>query len=88
MNVVAPPPVSYLAAWLRMPTPPSDKGVRPAPPVLASTLVDLESDDSKSGKAAEPFQTGIARLDANLPQSLWTGGKVIGIASDKGDSMV
>jgi hypothetical protein len=71
-----------------MPNLSNDKNFYPAPPVLASTLLELESDHKQNAETSEPFQTGIQRLDANLPQTLWTGGKVIGIVSDRGESMV
>jgi hypothetical protein len=71
-----------------MPILSSNEGVHPAPPVLASTLLDLESDHRKATSWAEPFQTGVKRLDSNLPQTLWMGGKVIGIVSDRAESMV
>jgi hypothetical protein len=64
------------------------ENVHPAPPALASTLLDVESECRKTVKSAEPFQTGVKRLDANLPPSLWTGGKVVGIVSDGGESRV
>ena len=66
----------------------TDQNVRHAPPILASTLLELESDHKKTGGDVEPFQTGIKRLDANLPQTLWTGGKITGIVSDRGESKV
>jgi len=71
-----------------MSTASSTKNVHPAPPLLASTLLDIESECRKTAKSAEPFQTGVKRLDANLPPNLWTGGKVIGIVSDGGESRV
>ena len=64
------------------------ENVHPAPPLLASTLLDVESECRKTAKSAEPFQTGVKRLDANLPPNLWTGGKVVGIVSDGGESRV
>lgn len=67
---------------------PSSEAVHPAPPVLASALLDIEAGHSKTANFAEPFYTGVKRLDANLPQTLWTGGKVIGILSDRAQSMV
>jgi hypothetical protein len=67
---------------------PSAEDVRPAPPLLASTLLDIESEYRKTAKSTEPFQTGVKMLDANLPSSLWTGGKVVGIVSDGGESRV
>jgi hypothetical protein len=66
----------------------SDENVDPASPLLASTLLELESNRRSEAKSEEPFQTGIKRLDANLPQTLWTGGKVIGIVSNGSKSMV
>ena len=66
----------------------SSEDVRPAPPILVSTLLELESDQKKPPKRIQPFQTGVKRLDANLPQTLWIGGRVVGIASDRGDAMV
>ena len=71
-----------------MPTFSSEVDVCPAPPVLASSLLELESDQRNSVKNIDPFQTGIKRLDANLPQTLWTGGKVVGIVSDGGEAKV
>ena len=66
----------------------SAENVHPAPPLLASTLLDAESEYRKTAKSAEPFQTGVKMLDANLPPNLWTGGKVVGIVSDGGESRV
>jgi hypothetical protein len=66
----------------------SAEDVRPAPPLLASTLLDVESEYRKTAKSAEPFQTGVRMLDTNLPPSLWTGGKVVGIVSDGGETRV
>jgi hypothetical protein len=64
------------------------ENVHPAPPLLASTLLDVESEYRKTAKSAGPFQAGVKRLDANLPPDLWTGGKVVGIVSDGGGSRV
>ena len=66
----------------------SNEDVRPAPPILVSTLLEVESDQKKPANSIEPFQTGVKRLDANLPQSLWIGGRVVGIASDRGEAKV
>jgi hypothetical protein len=63
----------------------SAEDVRPAPPLLASTLLGIESEYRKTAK---PFQTGVKMLDANLPPNIWTGGKVVGIVSDGGESRV
>jgi hypothetical protein len=63
----------------------SAEDVRPALPLLASSLLDAESEHRKR---AEPFQTGVKVLDANLPPSLWTGSKVVGIVSDGGECRV
>jgi hypothetical protein len=71
-----------------MPATSSAEDVRPAPPLLASTLLDVDSEYRKTAKSAEPFQAGVKILDANLPQGLWTGGKIIGIVSDGGGSRV
>jgi hypothetical protein len=66
----------------------SDENVDSSPPLLASTLLELESDRRKKAKSEEPFQTGVKKLDANLPQTLWTGGKIIGIVSKGSESVV
>ena len=66
----------------------SAEDVHPAPPLLASTLLNVESEYRKIAKITEPFRTGVKTLDANLPPGLWTGGKVVGIVSDGGESRV
>lgn len=71
-----------------MPPISSHEDVCPAPPILASTLLDLETDPCKNAESAEPFHTDVRELDDHLPQTLWTGGKVIGIASRRGESLV
>ena len=58
--------------------------VRPAPPVLASTLLDLESDLRDQTNRGPVWYTGVKRLDTSLPEHLWTAGRVIGLVSGQG----
>lgn len=71
-----------------MPPISSDEGVNPASPILASTLLGLETDHRKDAKFAEPFHTDISEIDNILQETLWTGGKVIAIANAGGASLV
>jgi hypothetical protein len=71
-----------------MPTISSDEDVYPASPILASTLLGLETDHRKDARSAEPFHTDISEIDDILPETLWTGGKVIAIANAGGTSLV
>jgi hypothetical protein len=66
----------------------SYEDICPAPPILASTLLDLETDPRRNTTPAEPFHTDVSELDDHLPQTLWTGGKVIGIGGGRGASLV
>jgi hypothetical protein len=53
----------------------------PAAPTHASALLDLEMEHRRIPMSARTFLTGIKAVDQGVSPSLWTGGKLIGVAS-------
>ena len=50
---------------------------------LASTLLDLalENDAIAAEAGGTTWRTGVSVLDSGLPETLWEGGRVIGVGS-------
>ena len=58
--------------------------VRPAAAHLGSELLETELRQQQLGRDLRKLTTGIRDLDANLPNEVWAGGKVIAIAGIQG----
>jgi len=59
--------------------------IRPASPVLASRLLELEvSNDVSDGHNKAFLTTGIKSLDLSLPRDVWAPGRVVGVAGSEG----
>lgn len=56
-------------------------------PVLADNLLRIELETQEVPAQIRMWSTGIRDVDKGISGTVWTGGKVTGVASEKGSSV-
>jgi len=57
-----------------------------ASPILATSLLGIELESQKEPAHTRTWSTGIRNVDKGIGSAVWTGGKVIGIVSERDSS--